>query len=490
VKPRPAPPMAWLALVLVLGAAGGCRDPGPADGPATREAAASVERTVRRPPYTEAELRGFLDTAYAAEQETDPLRRCLAYPDPPGSHWNRAAVEAYCRYRTVKVLGADEIIALAGAGKAAEVDRRMAKAFAAQKSDPHARGMLDQTYFQAFEFQATPELRHAVDAWKRALPRSAFARSASGWLYVQAAYDAAHRHDGKAMDNALALARADLAAAQQLDPAVTVTYIAMLRAAAFDGDGRRAAIAAREGVEADPSDYAIQGMRMDRARPDPKAMQAVAEDMRPQVPRNPMLELLLNEPAAEAAGVCGCRGDTAPDGFRDVLDQVAPLDILREAGSVAAKRHLDPVALMFRSEEARFVPENFAFRYAQFESVVVLSRRDPLEASANRLALVLLDRLAALPKPDPAWLAQVGQHFAYMGAWDRAWNVAETLVRDHPDRSVGWVLRAQIQAGQPRPGLRDTAQYLVEHFANDPEARGAVAQARAELARTPPASPP
>ncbi|HXE67203.1 MAG TPA: hypothetical protein VN630_09185, partial [Rhodanobacteraceae bacterium] len=49
--------------------------------------------------FTREQTYPFLDAAKRAERITDPLQRCLAYPDPPGSHWNHDVVAAYCTYR-------------------------------------------------------------------------------------------------------------------------------------------------------------------------------------------------------------------------------------------------------------------------------------------------------------------------------------------------------------------------------------------------------
>lgn len=46
--------------------------------------------------FTRDEANAFLDAAKKAEAIRDPLQRCLAYPDPPRSHWSHDAVDAYC----------------------------------------------------------------------------------------------------------------------------------------------------------------------------------------------------------------------------------------------------------------------------------------------------------------------------------------------------------------------------------------------------------
>jgi hypothetical protein len=49
--------------------------------------------------FSEQETKTFLAAVERAENIADPVQRCLAYPDPPGSHWSANAVHAYCQYR-------------------------------------------------------------------------------------------------------------------------------------------------------------------------------------------------------------------------------------------------------------------------------------------------------------------------------------------------------------------------------------------------------
>ena len=139
--------------------------------------------------FTRAETYAFLARAKQAEAIRDPLQRCLAYPDPPGSHWSHDAVDAYCRYRYQPVLPFADIERLIRSGHAAEVDRRLAEALQAQMTQPDAHGRLDRTFYEDFE-NGSFDIRPTLDAWKRDSPNSAFAYAASGYAYVQMAADA------------------------------------------------------------------------------------------------------------------------------------------------------------------------------------------------------------------------------------------------------------------------------------------------------------
>jgi hypothetical protein len=82
---------------------------------------------------------------------------------------------------------------------------------------------------------------------------------------------------------------------------------------------------------------------------------------------------------------------------------------------------------------------------------------------------------------DDSYLVQLGQFYAlWSHEWDKAWDIADGLIRSNPDNPDGWVLRAEIQQGQPRPGLHETNEYIVQHFSNskDDSVKNNVASAK------------
>jgi len=82
---------------------------------------------------------------------------------------------------------------------------------------------------------------------------------------------------------------------------------------------------------------------------------------------------------------------------------------------------------------------------------------------------------------DPATVGQLGQFYVTSAKWDKAWSIADRLIESHPESPWGWVLRAMVQKLQPRAGLHETDEYIVGHFSADPDMRGNVEQARADL---------
>ncbi len=139
--------------------------------------------------FTRVEANAFLAAAKRAEAIADPLQRCLAYPDPPGSHWSPDAVAAFCRYYRLPVITFAEAQQLIQSGHAAELDRRLAAALQAQMTRPGSKGLLDRIYREAFR-NGSFEIRPTLDAWMRDSPNSAFAYAASGVAYEAMAGDA------------------------------------------------------------------------------------------------------------------------------------------------------------------------------------------------------------------------------------------------------------------------------------------------------------
>src|SRR6185437_304927 len=97
-------------------------------------------------PFTRVEANAFLDAAERAEKIVDPLQRCLAYPDPPGSHWDREVVVAYCKYRHQQIITLAQIRELVRGGHATQLDGLLAQSLQEQKNHADARGRLDRIY--------------------------------------------------------------------------------------------------------------------------------------------------------------------------------------------------------------------------------------------------------------------------------------------------------------------------------------------------------
>ena len=462
----------------------------------------------------------FIAAAKKAEAMPDPLQRCLAYPDPPDSHWSRDAVMAYCHYRLQPLLTFAEAQSLIQHGKAAELDRRLAAALHAQQTDPAARGLLDRIYQEAFQ-RGSFDVRPTLDAWKRDSPGSAFAFAASGTAYVSMAVEArgtGYMRDTpdsqvRAMDALLAQADTDLRRAIALDPKVTPSYAALIHAGGL-GQGRDYVDAAiRDALAAVPDDYSTYSMALWTRQPkwggSLEAMNQLAAQAQAQAPENPLMKMLLSERPFYEVWNCDCTKADEMAAYPSAADELTSSGNLISIGKLASDYHDQTMALIYQSEALRFTPGdedarvNRSFALADYDesawAAADLSRvlaaapgnKKALDARAYAYEALGdythaeqdLRALLAMDPRDARTLSRLGDLFVnWAHDWNKGWAVADQLTREQPANPYGWLLRADIQERQPRAGLDVTADYLASHFSNDPRLAKIVVRLRAAVA--------
>ena len=452
--------------------------------------------------FTRDEANAFLDKAKRAEAIADPLQRCLAYPDPPGSHWSADAVSAYCHNRLQHLITFAEVQQLIQDGKAAEVDRRFAQLEQEQFTDPAAHGRLDRAFYQDF-YNGSFDIRPTLDAWKRDAPDSAFAWAASGYAYVQMASAArggqyisdTPQSNIDAMDRLLALADTDLHHAIKLDPRLTPVYGAMIHAGGLGLGGAYARDAVRRGLAIAPDNFDIYDEQMWLEQPkwygSLAAMDRLAAQAQLQAGKNPMLRMLLSRRPLYEVRNCHCTTLQQLAAYPAALDHLGLSGNLEAAGDLASGNN-HPMALIYLSEALRFAPELNDARIrrvydlvdfdepewgiADASRMVAALPRDEEPLRARAFAYIMLGdyanaeqdyRTATEVAPtDLDSLARLGDLYVNQTHdWDEGWEVADQLIKARPDYAYGWVLRASIQLHQPRPGLQDTVKYFEAHFA-------------------------
>jgi hypothetical protein len=451
--------------------------------------------------FTRDEANAFLDKAKRAEAIADPLQRCLAYPDPPGSHWSTDAVSAYCHYRFQHVITFAEVQKLIQDGHAAELDKRFEEILQAQLTDPAARGRLDRAFFQDFN-NGSFEIRPTLDAWTRASPKSAFAWAASGYAYVAMA--AAARGEQylsdtppssiDAMDKLMAQADTDLQRARALDPRLTPIYSAMINAGPLSLGDKYTSDAATRGLAIAPDNFAIYSILMWSNEPrwggSLQAMSALSERAQRLADKNPLLRMLQSERPYYEVETCNCATPHQLAAYPAALDQLALSSHLLMAGN-AARGSNHAVSLIYLSEALRFNPalddariqrvydlvdfDEAAWGVAEATRMIAALPRneDALKARAHAYLIQGDDAhaeqdyraMSTLAPADLESLALLGSLYANRTHdWDKAWAVASQLIELRPDYPYGWMLRADIQQNQPRPGLKDTVEYFEAHF--------------------------
>lgn len=470
--------------------------------------------------FTRQQVNAFLDAVKRAEAIDDPVARCVAYPDPPGSHWSRDAVAAYCRYNLQPLIGFDEMQALIEHGEAATLDRRLAEARRAGETNPALRGQLDRIYLRAFE-NGSFDIRPTLDAWKRQSPGSAYALAASGTAYVAMAAEArgsdyirnTPESNVRAMENLLAEAAGDLRQAIHLDPTLAPAYTALIHAAGMDSSVGDVDAITRDALAHVPDDYSIYFRIMWHSQPkwggSLAAMDATAQQAQRYAGTNPLLSILVGERACYQADEAGLKPDEELARFTGALDRFASRGNLEWASQLAEKVHDTSASAVFASQVLRFAPDSDEVRARRAVALLDFDEADwalrdldailvraPHDAYARQVRAYAFDLqgnhareekdLRALLADDPDndnLLTKLGYFYAFWdGHWDQAWSIADGLIRGRPQSPNGWLLRATIQQRQPRAGLADTAREFETRFGKDPRFTKTVLQLRAAAA--------
>jgi tetratricopeptide (TPR) repeat protein len=470
--------------------------------------------------FTNAEVYAFLAAAKQAELIKDPLQRCLAYPNPPGSHWTPAAVNAYCEYRMQPLMSFDELQALIQDGHAAEADQRFAQMLDAQLTQPNARGRLDRTFDQ--DFDGSFEEREVLDAWKRASPKSAFAYAASGFAYEKMAFKArgsGYMRDTPAsnvesMDRLLQQADTDLRQAIALDARVTPAYTAMIDVGGLSLGNAYAMDAGRRGLKMDPANFSIYGALMWLAQPkwggSLVEMNDTAARAQTHVRENPLMVLQLSkEPAYDKVNNCDCHSVGELATYPAIFDQVSTAQDMLYAAYAADSSHHMELSVVYFSEALRFDPDlpdarlHRIFNLSNFDEskwavdeaddMVKLAPQDEDPIRARAFSYEMLGdykhaeqdmHTALLMNPgDEGMLLELGAMYAYWThEWDKAWDTDNRVIQAYPNNPNGWTLRAEIQEQQPRTGLQDTINYYAAHFDTSPQAHKTLLRMQAALA--------
>ena len=464
----------------------------------------------------------FLAAAKKAEAIADPLQRCLAYPDPPGSHWSPATVQAYCRYRTYPVMSYEEVRGLLQQGQYAELDRRLAAMLQDKLTKPDQLGVMDRAYDTWFD-RGDLELRPLLENWKRAMPNSAFAYTASGISYFGMGKQA---RGGKyirdtpdsnieAMHRLVERAGEDLQHAIALDPRLTPAYAALIDASGY-GLGDAAVVRGRtEGLRVDPANFAIYNSLMFVSQPkwggSLSAMTRTAREAATHAAQNPLLLLLREKELAYEDNIDddGCDVPQRFALYSVVFDQAAVSQQLLTAGYQAEScMHLE-LSTVYFSEALRFYPEDDdvrihrAYNLNEFdESAWATSEANLLVGKQPRNVRYLVARaygyqsqndyaraemdyqsaLALAPTDGEAMMKLVAMYMNDTQEWDKAWSLADRAMQAFPGDPYGWLLRAQIQERQPRKGLKETADYFQAHFDTNPDTHRELLRMRAAQA--------
>jgi hypothetical protein len=324
------------------------------------------------PTFTRQEWHAFLVATGKAETIKDPLKRCLAYPNPPGSHWSRKAIEEYCQYLQLPLPGWEQMQSWVAAGQAKKIDQaidalRRTPVVKKYHADPVWRFLVE--YFN----NSRPGAERLLSDWLAQQPRSSLAYTASGHYNFTLASEARGGQWAKdtpsqnfvAMAHWLSLAKQDLDKAVKLDPDNVDAYIDMVQIAK---NHRQLAPYGRDamdrGLKADATNLPLYSTIMVWAGPrwggSPATQQAVIDQAMKSVDINPLLATLKASAMSDAAqlDICDCTTANERARYRIAFDDIAQSVDLHSAGHNAYVNEQYDLAIVYLSEYVRFKPND------------------------------------------------------------------------------------------------------------------------------------
>jgi hypothetical protein len=312
--------------------------------------------------FTPQEMKAFVAAAVKADALKDPMKRCLNFPDPPGSHWSREGVAAYCHYFLQPTVSLAEFDRLVTSGHAKELDQRFSSWAADSKDHPDAFW-----HFLLTNFLNGDAVRQTlIESWKQQSPDSAFAYALSGWNYTYLGWAArgdAYGDDTPqasldAMANSMERARGDIEKAIQLNPKLSAPYATMISLGTAMGDHAYVSQGARQGLQERTGKYAVFTRlalyTSARWYGSPGARQWLLSQVDQSDAEQPLLHVIRPFVLAYDAGIDHrdpVDGDWTV--YRRVFDDVAMTSILKAAGEAALRHRQYAVAYVYLSEAAR-----------------------------------------------------------------------------------------------------------------------------------------
>lgn len=422
------------------------------------------------------------DTTWAAVREADkikdPLRRCMAYPDPPEMHWDNITVRAACARTGFSWMSLDDIRKALDEHRARDVDRAYQTYF--EQSRTAKRGLLTVAY-RVFDTHSGDATRTA-DRWVEAAPRSAFALTARGLNSRARAIDARGTDTiGQTSDERvarmvaiLAEARRDFEAALRINPRLLPAYHGLMEAERLNGSQQQVERYAEAALKIDPADDRIYLDWMAASQPrwggSRDRMAEIARLASRHLEVNPYLRLVMGKPRSDEARSLFLenRYTEALDAYEEALHIAPSAAEFGMAADVATKAGLPEKALWYRSQAYRFGitqrdyfdRANSLFRLGKPELGNALldeaavtnenvdgAMREIAEAywRANRLEDAEKAYLAALKNYplDKDALSGLSQlYIRELHATDKAQPYVEALTTNYPRNARGWLWKS------------------------------------------------
>ncbi len=462
---------------------------------------AGAGAAARQPP---AEYAAYVAAMRKADAITDPLQRCLAYPDLPGNTWAPGAAKARCTmFLTPPRYSLDDIEArLKQPGGAAELEAGFAALLDAHFKEPAQREQITIA-LMVFRGGDPDKAERIARAWRVAAPESAFARVALGHVLAGRGWDARGtdfvnktpaanlKKMGGYFVEAAKEYRAALEGKSRLFPACE-GLMAIGRQSSDDLQ----TYATERCLYIDPTSYYVIDELMDAAEPrwggSEEAMKSVAAYAQEKAAVNPVLSVFAFHSAYYEIERMDDGDDEAIAVLAPAALQVPNAGYLRRAGGAYLRKDDDWKALAYLSQALRFMPaygQESRFRAlvlrqlgeskwarADAERAATL---DPTNGHAHRLLASIVRELdgpeAAIPHFKRAMDDARTREDAfndYCGSLidakrlDEAGKCVDDLLAAYPENPEGWRQRLVV-IGFDAPGSMEAMERFVA--LNDPK---------------------
>ena|SRR6478672_1189528 len=326
---------------------------------------ASAYAAAKQPP---AEYAAYVAAMRKADAITDPLQRCLAYPDLPGNTWPAGAAKARCTmFLTPARYSLDAIDAtLKKPGGAAELETAFAALLEAHFKEPAQREQISIA-LMVFRDADLEKAERIARAWRAAAPDSAFARVALGHVLARRGWNARGTdYVGKTpAENLKKMSGYFVDAAKEYMAALEGTSRLLPACEGLMAIGRQSSddlqtYATERCLYIDPTSYYVVDELMTAAEPrwggSEQAMKSVAAYAQEKAAINPVLSVFASHAAYYEI-------ERMDDGDEQAIAVLAPAALqvpnaayLREAGGAYLRKGDDWKALAFLSQALRFMP--------------------------------------------------------------------------------------------------------------------------------------
>jgi Domain of unknown function (DUF4034) len=251
-----------------------------------------------------------------AEKISDPVLRCLAYPNLLEFHWDQKVVEAFCRLSLRKMISWEEIKDALDQHHPEIVDKGFGS-YLEKTYQPGEHGFLIWSYDKMFQ-SSSKEVSNVVQRWVELDPKSAYALVARGTHYVASAGDARGGQFASStpaenftrMHEFAAKAKVDLKEALRREPRLIVAYHALITVARQTSDRELLSWAVEKALALDPADHWIYENWMSGVEPrwggSEAEMQNVADRATLHENENPLLKRTEARPLCVEAEMTNC----------------------------------------------------------------------------------------------------------------------------------------------------------------------------------------